>query len=81
MYLDHYSYAQWSQVTPIPLNDIQPGDLLFYFGNGNHHVDIYVGGGLIVSASNESAGVEIINMNGPGYGWWANVFSGAGRPG
>jgi cell wall-associated NlpC family hydrolase len=81
VYLDHYSYAQWSQVTPIPLNDIQPGDLLFYFGNGNHHVDIYVGGGLIVSASNESAGVEIINMNGPGYGWWANVFSGAGRPG
>jgi cell wall-associated NlpC family hydrolase len=81
VYLDHYSYAQWSQVTPIPLSDIQPGDLLFYFGNGNHHVDMYVGGGLIASASNESAGVEIINMNGPGYGWWANVFSGAGRPG
>lgn len=79
--LSHYSYDQYGEVTHIALSDIRPGDLLFYFGNGVHHVDMYVGNGLIVSASNPWAGVEVIDMNGPGYYWWANVFTGAGRPG
>jgi len=70
------SYAQWDQTQHIPVSDIQPGDLVFYFGSGAHHVGIYIGGGKMVSASNPSDGVEIIDFLGP---WYGDRFSGVGR--
>ena len=36
----------------VPVSDIQPGDLVFYFGLGARHVAIYIGNGKMVSASN-----------------------------
>ena len=56
--------------------ELRPGDLLFYFGSGAHHVAMYIGGGMMVSASNPSAGVEIIAAWGP---WYGERYSGAGR--
>jgi len=50
--------------------------LVFYFGRGAHHVAIYIGGGKMVSASNPSDGVEIIDFLGP---WYKERFSGVGR--
>jgi cell wall-associated NlpC family hydrolase len=70
------SYTQWDQTKRIPVSDIQPGDLVFYFGRGAHHVAMYVGNGKMVSASNPSDGVEIINFLGP---WYKERFSGVGR--
>jgi cell wall-associated NlpC family hydrolase/outer membrane murein-binding lipoprotein Lpp len=74
--LDHYSYSQFSQVRRIPDSELQPGDLVFYFGGGAHHVAMYVGNGKMVSASNPSDGVEIIDYKGP---WYGERYSGAGR--
>ena len=43
--LPHYSGAQMSDSTPVPVSDLQPGDLLFYGPGGSDHVAMYVGGG------------------------------------
>ena len=70
------SYTQWDQTRRVPVSEIQPGDLVFYFGSGAHHVAIYVGNGKMVSASNPNDGVEIIDFLGP---WYGERFSGVGR--
>jgi len=54
--LEQYGYS-------IGTMDLQPGDLVFYGGNGNgrymgiYHVAMYVGNGMAVEALNESSGV------------------------
>jgi cell wall-associated NlpC family hydrolase len=70
------SYSQFSQVRRISDSELQPGDLVFYFGGGAHHVAMYIGGGKMVSASNPSDGVEVIDYKGP---WYGERYSGAGR--
>ncbi len=70
------SFTQWDQTRRVPVSKIRPGDLVFYFGRGAHHVAIYIGGGKMVSASNPSDGVEIIDFLGP---WYKERFSGVGR--
>jgi len=70
------SYTQWDQTRRVPVSEIQPGDLVFYFGSGAHHVAIYVGNGKMVSASNPGDGVELIDFLGP---WYKERFSGVGR--
>ena len=74
--LAHYSGSQFGQVRRISDSELQPGDLVFYFGGGAHHVAMYVGNGKMVSASNPSDGVEIIDYRGP---WYGERYSGAGR--
>ncbi len=74
--LPHYSKAQYGATQHISRSELRPGDLLFYFGNGAHHVSMYIGGGMMVSASNPGAGVEIIAAWGP---WYGSRYSGAGR--
>ena len=66
------SYAQWDQTQHIPVSDIQPGDLVFYFGSGAHHVAIYIGGGLIIHAPHTGDVVKIAPIFGSP--------SGAARP-
>jgi len=70
------SYTQWRQTRRIPTSQMRPGDLVFYFGRGAHHVAIYIGNGKVVSASNPSDGVEIIDYLAP---WYRERFSGVGR--
>jgi len=74
--LPHYSVAQYSSVRRIPDSELQPGDLVFYFGGGAHHVGMYIGGGRMVHAANPRDGVEITNYKGP---WYGSHYTGAGR--
>lgn len=74
--LAHYSYSQFDQTRHISLSQAQPGDLLFYFGGGVHHVSMYIGGGRMVQAANPSSGVIITSVNDP---WYRGHFSGVGR--
>ena len=72
--LPHYSGAQMSDSTPVPLNDLEPGDLLFYGPGGSDHVAMYVGGGSMIEAPYTGASVWITGLR------TGDGFVGAGRP-
>ena len=55
--LAHYSGAQYQETIRIGPGDLQPGDLVFYGPGGSRHVEIYIGGGMVVSAANPAEGV------------------------
>ena len=74
--LPHYSRAQFARVHKISSNRLRPGDLVFFFRNGAHHVAIYIGGGRMVGAANPSAGITIDYVFGS---WYGSHYSGAGR--
>jgi len=54
--LPHSASTQFNYGVPVAASDLQPGDLVFYY-SGPGHVGIYVGGGMIVDARNESLGI------------------------
>jgi cell wall-associated NlpC family hydrolase len=69
--LAHYSGAQYQETIRIGAGDLQPGDLVFYGPGGSQHVEIYIGGGMVVSASNPSSGVKLAGVrygSASGYG-------------
>jgi cell wall-associated NlpC family hydrolase len=72
--LPHYSGAQMADSTPVPVNDLEPGDLLFYGPGGSEHVAMYVGNGTMIEAPYTGAYVWLTPVR-FGYG-----FAGAGRP-
>ena len=54
------SRDQAAKAREISINDIQPGDLLFYAsGDYINHVALYIGGGQIIHASNSKTGIII----------------------
>ncbi len=53
--LPHNSYAQQDATTAVPVDKMQPGDLVFYPG----HVGIYIGHGEMIHAPHTGANVEI----------------------
>jgi cell wall-associated NlpC family hydrolase len=73
--LPHYSGAQMADSTPVPITDLQPGDLLFYGPGGSDHVAMYIGGGQMIEAPYTGAYVWItgLRLN-------TGNFAGAGRP-
>ena len=72
--LPHFSGAQMSDSTPVPVSDLQPGDLLFYGPGGSDHVAMYVGPGEMIEAPYTGASVWITSLR------LGNGFAGAGRP-
>jgi peptidoglycan DL-endopeptidase CwlO len=56
--LTHQSVAQLKQTTPIGKDELQPGDLIFFYSQSNpSHVGLYVGNGWMVHASR--AGIPV----------------------
>jgi cell wall-associated NlpC family hydrolase len=74
--LPHYSVSQFNGTRRIPLSQAQPGDLVFFFGDGVHHVGMYIGNGKMVHAANPGSGVLVSAVLGP---WYSSHFSGVGR--
>ena len=75
--LSHSAYTQWFETTRVPINAIQPGDLLFFGDDGVesiHHNAIYIGDGNMIEASQTGTPVRI-------RGWRSVDLVGAGRPG
>ena len=69
------TYDQWAALPHISTSSLQPGDLLYYDGEG--HVAMYVGNGYIIDAPRTGLTVEKIPMN---TDWYAQLFDGAVRP-
>ncbi|MEU9846494.1 C40 family peptidase [Streptomyces sp. NPDC047985] len=56
--LPRVSQAQSTAGTQVSLNNLQPGDILYWGGAGSaYHVAVYVGGGEFVGAQNSGTGV------------------------
>jgi cell wall-associated NlpC family hydrolase len=75
--LSHSAYDQWFETTRVPVNAVQPGDLLFFGDDGVesiHHVALYIGGGEMIEASQTGTPIRI-------RGWRSVDLVGAGRPG
>jgi cell wall-associated NlpC family hydrolase len=72
--LPHYSGAQMSDSAPVPLSDLQPGDLLFYGPGGSQHVAMYVSAGTMIEAPETG---EVVHLTALRLG---DDFVGAGRP-
>jgi cell wall-associated NlpC family hydrolase len=80
--LPHYSGAQFEDSTPVPVSDLQPGDLLFYGPGGDDHVAMYVSPGTMIEAPETGETVHLTALRletdpGDDYG---EPFVGAGRP-
>ncbi len=76
-----YSYTQWDQVQRIPESAVAPGDLIFWFRAGAHHVaivDEVTASGQIffVGAANPESGVTRDELS---PGWYRDKLTGFGR--
>lgn len=77
--LPHYSGAQWAQSQKIAIEDLQPGDLVFYWGRGGgdpSHVALYVGDGQILHAPGTGRSVRYDSI-----WYWSGAKVAAGRVG
>jgi cell wall-associated NlpC family hydrolase len=57
--MPHYSGAQYQMFPHVPLDQLEPGDLLFWGGGGSEHVAMYIGGGLQIAATHTGDYVRI----------------------
>ena len=60
--MPHYSGAQYAMFPHVPLDELQPGDLLFWGPGGSEHVAMYIGGGLQIAATHTGDYVRIQPM-------------------
>jgi peptidoglycan DL-endopeptidase CwlO len=74
--LPHYSKAQFRATKRVAKKNLRPGDLVFFFRHGAHHVGVYIGHGRMVSATNPRSGVKVDSVFS---GWYGSRYSGAGR--
>ena len=58
--LPHNAAAQYSLLPHVPTSDLQPGDLVFFFGL--EHVGIYIGGGAFIHAPHTGTVVQISSL-------------------
>jgi cell wall-associated NlpC family hydrolase len=71
--LPHSSELQYAVLPHVPREELQPGDLVFFY-SPIHHVGLYIGGGRMIDAPHAGAVVAIRDVD------WGS-FVGAARPG
>jgi len=69
------TYQQWASLPHVSMSDLQPGDLIYY--NGEGHVSMYVGNGMIVDAPRSGETVREMPRS---TDWYASNEDGAVRP-
>jgi cell wall-associated NlpC family hydrolase len=72
VYLPHSSAAQYAAMPHVAREDLQPGDLLFFYSPISH-VAIYVGGGSMIHSPHTGSVVSVVPV------YWEH-FVGAARP-
>jgi cell wall-associated NlpC family hydrolase len=70
---------QYAAVKPVPREDLEPGDLVFFRVGGKSvgHVGIYAGNGRLVDAPQTGGRVRVARLDDP---WYRERYVGAGRP-
>ena len=72
--------AQYNSGTRVGFSQLQPGDIVLFsntYRRGLSHAAIYIGGGKIIHAVNESVGVTVSNLNSS---YWRSHFTTGVRP-
>lgn len=69
------TYSQWAALPHVPMSSIEPGDLIFFDGEG--HVGVYVGNNMIIDAPQPGMYVEEVSLSSS---WYASTLDGAARP-
>lgn len=79
MRLPRSTEGQWASSRAVPMNEIRPGDLLFFHQEGKHnsHVGIYVGNNRFVHAPSSGKHVSTASLSDR---YWSRHFAGARRP-
>ncbi|KOX07918.1 hypothetical protein ADL05_27850 [Nocardiopsis sp. NRRL B-16309] len=76
--LPRTTYDQVNAGTPVSRDDLQPGDLLFFYSeSAPSHVGIYSGNGMMIHGSNPAKPLEEVDLA----SYWDSVFTGAVRVG
>jgi cell wall-associated NlpC family hydrolase len=76
--LPRTTYDQVNAGTPVSRDQLQPGDLLFFYSeSAPSHVGIYSGNGMMIHGSNPSKPLEEVDLA----SYWDSVFTGAVRVG
>ncbi|MEU2941859.1 NlpC/P60 family protein [Nocardiopsis alba] len=76
--LPRTTYDQVNVGTPVSRDQVQPGDLLFFYSaSAPSHVGIYSGNGKMIHGSNPSKPLEEVSLA----AYWDGVFTGAVRVG
>ncbi|MFZ1373712.1 C40 family peptidase [Nostocoides sp.] len=77
VYLSHYTGAQWAETARVPIDQLAPGDLVFYgsSGSSSHHMGLYVGGGQMIEAPYTGAVVRYASI------YRSDLIPYGGRPG
>ncbi len=70
------SWGQYEQVERVETKDALPGDLVFFFEGGAHHVGIYLGNGTMIDAPRPGKRISVNPISGS---WWGRSFTGIGR--
>ena len=70
------SWGQYDQVQRVKTKEALPGDLVFFFEGGAHHVGIYLGDGQMIDAPRPGKRISVNPISGS---WWGRSFTGMGR--
>ena len=70
------SWGQYDQVQRVKTKEALPGDLVFFFEGGAHHVGIYLGDGQMIDAPQPGKRISVNPISGS---WWGRSFTGIGR--
>ena len=70
------SWGQYDQVQRVKTKEALPGDLVFFFEGGAHHVGIYLGDGQMIDAPQPGERISVNPISGS---WWGRSFTGIGR--
>jgi len=62
VFLPHSSQALAAGGTPVSMDQMQPGDVITYYGDASH-VGLYVGDGMMVHASTYGVPVAVVPVN------------------
>ena len=71
--MDHWTVAQYRSFPKVPVDALQPGDLVF-FGSDLGHVGLYIGGGFMVDAPYPGSHVRLASI------WTSNLLDNGVRP-
>lgn len=69
------TYSQVAGLPSVPLSSLRPGDLVFFDGDG--HVAMYVGAGMIIDAPRTGLTVEKVSLSSS---WYSSTVDSAARP-